>query len=288
MGNPKYIFRGRYFKEEEIRLIKELIKGHWSKGRKNISKIICERLDWRQQNGRLKVISCLEALRRMCKLGLVKLPPPNPRGGYRPIKLLSAEDVGFRCPDREITGSVEGLGSLHFELTKDRKREQLWRYLIQTYHYLGYKRVVGRYLKYFVYLGNELVSVIGFADGVYHHHLRDRYLGWDRRKLEEKRHTIVNNVRFLILPWVKVKNLGSKLLGESVKVMTEDWNRLYGYLPIAIETFVDEERFKGTVYKAANWISLGITKGKGRRGLNYFFHGRRRRYYIYLKKRGYS
>lgn len=191
----------------------------------------------------------------------------------------------FIPPQKEITGSVKEIGRMHFELASGRKEELLWRYLIQRYHYLGYKRVVGRYLKYFVYLGSELVAVIGFADGVYHHHLRDRYLGWDNCELRQKRDLVVNNIRFLILPWAKVRNLGSKVLSEAARVVPKDWERVYGYHPIAFETFVDSDLFKGTVYKAANWIYLGLTEGKGRQGLNYFFHGRHRHYYLYLLKR---
>jgi len=102
----QYIFRGRSFKEEEIRVIQEIIEKNYSRGRKAIARIICESLDWRQHNGRLKIVSCLEALRRMNALGLLRLPPQNPQGGYRPMKLISEEEVGFKPPDREITGSL--------------------------------------------------------------------------------------------------------------------------------------------------------------------------------------
>lgn len=145
----------------------------------------------------------------------------------------------FIPPSKEITGSVEGMGRIHFELVRYRDGEQLWRYLIQSYHYLGYRRAIGRYLKYFVYLGNELVALIRFADGVYNHHLRDGYLGWDREELEEKRHLVVNNFRFLILPWVRVENLGSRILSEAQRVVPFDWERLYGFRPLYFKTFVD-------------------------------------------------
>lgn len=287
MSTNQYVFRGRYFNEEEIRLIQRIVEKHYSKGRKAIARIICESIDWHQPNGRLKIVSCLEALRRMSERGIVNLPSSNLTGGYHPIRLLTSEDVGFSPPEKEITGSVGEMGRISFKLAKPGREEDLWRYLIQSYHYLGYRRVVGRYLKYFVYLGDELVALIGFADGVYHHNLRDRYLGWDREELEERRHLIVNNVRFLILPWVRVKNLGSRILSKAVGVVPLDWERFYGYRPIAFETFVDMERFRGTVYQAANWIPLGITEGKGRRGLNYFFHKKPKVYYLYFLERDY-
>ncbi len=284
MSTDKYIFRGRCFNEEEISLIKRIVEKYYKEGRKAIARIICEHLNWYQPNGRPKIVSCLEALRRMNEKGILNLPPSNPNGGYRPMRLLSQEDVGFSPPEKEIT---ESSGEISFRLANSKKEEDLWRYLIQRYHYLGYRRVVGRYLKYFVYLGDELVALIGFADGLYHHNLRDRYLCWDRKDLEKKRHLVINNVRFLILPWVKVKNLGSRILSFAVKVVPLDWERIYGVKPIAFETFVDMERFKGTVYKAANWVFLGITEGKGRRGLKYFIHNRPKAYYLYLLERDY-
>jgi len=287
VSTNQYIFRGRYFNEEEIRLIQRIVEKYYSEGRKAIARIICERLDWHQPNGRLKIVSCLEALRRMSERGIVNLPSSNPQGGYHPIRLLTSEDVGFSPPEKEITGSLGEMGRISFKLAKPGREEDLWRYLVQSYHYLGYRRVVGRYLKYFVYLGDELVALIGFADGVYHHNLRDRYLGWDREELEEKRHLVVNNFRFLILPWVRVKNLGSRILGCAVKVVPLDWERFYGVRPIAFETFVDMERFRGTVYRAANWVLLGITEGKGRRGLNYFIHKKPKVYYLYFLERDY-
>ena len=147
MNVNTYVFRGRLFKEEEIRFIQKIIEKNYSKGRKAIARIICEALDWRQHNGRLKIVSCLEALRRMESVGLIRLPPQSPQGGYRPMKLISQAEVGFRAPEEKITGSVENMGKLHFELVKTKDKEKLWRYLVQRYHYLGYRRIVGRYLK---------------------------------------------------------------------------------------------------------------------------------------------
>ena len=206
------------------------------------------------------------------------------------------------------------------------------KWVLDKYHYLGYKRIVGQYLKYFVYLnlnnldlksiessvslqmykrpertecfnlfddinaGNKnvvvdnnknnnnkiLVALIGFGNGIYHHHLRDRWIGWDNDTLKRNRHLIVNNVRFLILPWIKIKNLGSKILSEIVRVLPSDWEKRYGFRPLLLETFVDKEKFIGTVYKASNWTLLGETSGEGRRGLNYFYHGFIKQYYVYI------
>jgi len=266
---------------EEILFIKEIAAGYWEEGRKGIARRICEKLNWRQINGRLKVVSCLEALRRMEERGLVDLPQRRNCGGYHEIRHINEWEVDFKEPEEEITGTVETMGSLHLELANGTRDEKLWRYLIQRYHYLGYRRSVGRYLRYFIYLGNSLVALVGFADAIYHHHLRDEYLGWDKETWQKNRHLVINNVRFLILPWVKVKNLASKILSIVGKQVQKDWERLYGYSPVLIETFVDIGKFTGTCYRAANWNYLGRTAGKGRRGLNYYIHNQPKDLYVY-------
>lgn len=281
MEKNNYIFRNRYFTSDELQLIKSIIAEYWPYGRKKIATVICEKLNWRGFNSRLKVIACLEALRKMEKQRLVFLPPINPRGGYRKIKPLNSEEVNFKKPEEEITETIKTMGEVHFELVKTKKEDKLWRYLIQCYHYLGYTRPVGRHLKYFVYLGSKLVALISFSDGIYHHHLRDDWLGWDENTKATQRHLVINNNRFLILPWVKIKNLGSKILGLATRIVPDDWEVRYGYRPYLFGTFVDVDRFKGTVYKAANWRFLGLTCGKGRCGARYFFHGKVRAYYIY-------
>jgi hypothetical protein len=331
--DKSYIFRDKEFRESEIDLIKNIIDKNRDKNRNNLAKLICKELNWYQENGRLKYIACLDVLRRMEKKGLLTLPEGKSSGGYKEIKPLTKRDVKFdqiiTCTET-ITGSIIGKKSIIIEPASNTPDLKLWRYLIQEYHYLGYKRIVGKYLKYFVYLNlnnldsksikssvplnrykrpedakclslfdninndNEnicnnncnnnnkiLVALIGFGNGIYHHHLRDKWIGWDNTTLKRNRHLIVNNVRFLILPWIRINNLGSKILSEVVNVLPVDWEKRYGFKPLLLETFVDIQRFKGTVYKAANWILLGETNGEGRRGLNYFYHGFIRQYYVY-------
>lgn len=280
MEQHSYLLRGWLFTAEQLELVKDTVAKHESLSRRQVAKIVCERLNWRAFNGSLKVIAALEALRRMEEKGFLTLPPAKHSGGYHEIKLLTAQEVDFKEPKEKLTGSIETRAKLRFELAR-RDKARLWRYLIQRYHYLGYKRLVGRHLKYFVHSGDSLVSLLGFSDGIYHFRLRDRWLGWDGKTREARRHLIINNSRFLILPWVKIENLGSKILSLATKVVPRDWEARYGYQPHYMETFVETYRFRGTVYKAANWQCLGQSRGKGRQGLNYFFHGKIRDYYIY-------
>lgn len=280
MEQHNYLFRGWLFSPEEMERVKDIVAGHGSLSRRQVAEIVCERLNWRDFSGSLKVIAALEALRRMEEKGFLTLPPGKPFGGYHQIRPLTAQEVGFNEPREKLAGSIETMGQLHFELT-GRDKEKLWRYLIQRYHYLGYRRLVGRHLKYFVHSGDTLVSLLGFSDGIYHFRLRDRWLGWDKTTREARRHLVINNSRFLILPWVKIENLGSKVLSRAAAVVPRDWEARYGYRPHYMETFVEAGRFRGTVYKAANWQCLGQSRGKGRRGFRYFFHGKIRDYYIY-------
>lgn len=282
-----YIFRGRSFGVEEIEIVKGIVKEYWSEGRKEIARRVCERLNWRQINGRLKVASCIEALLRMKSKGIISSLPPCRGGGYRELRFIQQWEVEFKAPEEEIIGSVEDMGDIRFELVNGKRDEMLWRYLIQNYHYLGYRRSVGRYMRYLIYLGGKLVAVIGFTDCIYHHHLRDGFIGWDREALQRNRHLVINNVRFLVLPWVKARNLASKILSIAAKQVQGDWECMYGYRPVLIETFVDVSRFHGTCYKAANWIYLGRTSGEGRRGLRYYVHGRPKDLYIYPLSREY-
>lgn len=277
-----YIFRGRCFTQEEIQLVQDIVQDYWSKGRTGIARIICERLDWRQLNGRLKETACLEALRKMEKQGLLNLPSRDNRGGYQKLKPLNIQEAALfqKLNEKNLT-PLEVTGEFYFALAKHKEEKKQWRYFIQRDHYLGYQRLVGRHLQYLIYLDGNLVALLGFADGIYHHHLRDNWIGWNKDVQEKNRHLVVNNVRFLILPWVRVKNLASRVLSLSIKIMPLDWQAKYGYKPLLVETFVDCDKFKGTCYKAANWIYLGRTCGKGRRGARYFYHGKIRDYYVY-------
>lgn len=279
MEENSLIFRGRPFTQEELKLIRNITEQTPAKRRKQIARMVCEKLKWHSPNGHLKVISCLEALRSMEKVGILSLPASQKRGGYHEIKPVTAEKVNFN--PEEIKGKIRKEEKFRFKLAENKKEMLLWRYLIQEYHYLGYRRLVGRHIKYFVYWEEKLVALLSFSDGIYHHRLRDNYLGWNEKKRKENRHLVINNNRFLILPWVDIKNLGSRILGQSAKIVPVDWEKRYGYRPQFMETFVEAERFLGTVYKAANWQFLGKTIGKGRKGQNYFLHGNKKYYYIY-------
>jgi len=188
----------------------------------------------------------------------------------------------FKERKEPIEESLSNLEEIRLQMASRTTDKRFWNYLIDKYHYLGYRRVIGNQAKYLIYSQGELLlGCIGFADGVLKLNLRDRWIGWSIKTRERNLHLIINNVRFLILSWVRVRNLASKILSLASKQVPEDWNSYYGYKPVLFETFVDIGRFSGISYKAANWINLGRTKGKGRCGMKYFIHNRPKDIYVY-------
>jgi len=142
--------------------------------------------------------------------------------------------------------------------------EKLFNSLIHQFHYLGYTQPVGEHLKYIAYAAGRPVACLAFSSAPYHISPRDEFIGWDRMALEKRRHLLAYNTRFLILPWVRVPHLASHLLGLCARTIRQDWQDLYSHPVYWLETFVDTERFAGTCYKAANWIFLGYTSGRGK------------------------
>ena len=274
-----YIFRGRSWSLQEIEIIKEVIKT--SRYRIDISRKVCEIINWRQANGRLKDAACREVLRKMDSKGLINLPAPHPSSyipnnrGIRPKEKWD----GFFKLNTEFTEGA--LGEVVLRITNNSASRNLWEYLIDKYHYLGYKRPVGASVKYIVYSDERLAGCIGFATAVLKLNLRDKWIGWTVEQKQKNLHLVINNVRFLILPWVRVKNLASRILSMATRQVQKDWESLYGCRPVLVETFVDIGKFIGTSYKASNWIYLGRTKGEGRCGMNYFVHNQPKDVYAY-------
>jgi len=153
---------------------------------------------------------------------------------------------------------------LHLELVTDRSQSHLWNEYIDRYHYLGYQPLPGAQLRYFAKANNHIVALLGFGAATWKTAPRDRFIGWTAEQRKRKLQLVANNARFLILPWVHCRNLASKLLGMTTRRLADDWLQRYGYRPMLLETFVEIPRFRGTCYKASNWIYLGETQGRGK------------------------
>jgi len=198
---------------------------------------------------------------RMQRDGLITLPPPvkgNGNGRHRP-RFTSAS-----APEDPIRLPAGRLGSLTFRIVEQRRGSSLWNELIERYHYLGYKPLPGAQLRYFVFSGSRLLAALGFGASAWKVAPRDRFIEWSSEARIQNLHLVVNNARFLILPWVTSRNLASRILSSVAKRLPMDWEKRYGYEPVLLETFVDQSRFRGTCYRAANWVHVGETQGRGK------------------------
>lgn len=272
------IIRGHEFTANDINYINEIISDNPTYSRYKLSLIISAHLNWRQANGNLKDRACRDVLLRLSNNGIIQLP----QGQYeRNTQSITIKPIDFKRPSSDLVGSIGNFSTPTFKVVQQTSDRQLWNYLVETYHYKGCRIIVGRHLKYFIYIANQLIGCFAFADSVLKLTARDQWIGWTQQQREANLHLVINNVRFLILPWVKVKNLASKLLSLSARIVPCDWQRYYNFRPLMLETFVEKQRFTGASYKAANWIYLGQTKGKGRCGMKYYYHGIIKDIYIY-------
>lgn len=252
---------GRDFSEPDMELIRLLIAEDPTRTRAVLSRLSCQLLQWHKADGGLKEMSCRVAMLRMQEDGFIQLPSPRCKRPESRIRFTSKTD-----PQPPIDQPVHALPGLTFQLVRGRDDSRLWNEYIQRYHYLGYKTLPGAQLRYFICAGQKPLALLGFGASAWQCAPRDQFIGWSHESRKRNLHLIVNNARFLILPWIKSKNLASKILAIAAQQLPYDWQRRYGYRPVLMESFVEKDRFAGTCYKAANWICVGKTKGRGKLG----------------------
>jgi len=252
---------GRSFSAQEIERITDLIDFQPPLNRAALSRRVCEQLAWLTPDGRSKQMSCRVAMLRMERDGLIRLPPPergNGNGRRRPLLGTASE------PRLPISVPAGRLGTLRLRPVDTPQDSALWNELVQRYHYLGYSPLPGAQMRYLVFGGEQLVALLGFGAAAWAVAPRDQFIGWTPKERIRNLHLVANNARFLILPWVTSRNLASRILGAAARQLPGDWTDRYGHAPALLETFVDRKRFPGTSYRAANWIHLGYTKGRGK------------------------
>ncbi|MBF8253996.1 MAG: hypothetical protein HW373_691, partial [Deltaproteobacteria bacterium] len=258
--------RGRIITESEVAFIRKLIDEHSAASRRALSQKLCEAWQWRQPNGTLRDMVCRGLMLKLHRSGHIELPPvrqvnPNPlarRGAERQRPLPALVDTTALCT------TLAEIRPLQFRQVRHTWEEPLFNSLIERYHYLGYTQPVGEHLKYLVYALNRPIACLAWSSAARHLGPRDRFIGWSA---EARRHNIgllAYNTRFLILPFVEVAHLASHILGRMARLLPLDWERIYGHPVYFLETFVDPQRFRGTCYRAANWILLGRTTGRGK------------------------
>jgi len=252
----------RTFTMEEMECIRGLITSEPRPNRVQLSRMVCDELGWLRLDGRRKDMTCRVAMLRMEKDGLIELPRPqtvNANGRTRP-KLTCASD-----PQQAIAAPAGSLAPLQLRPVDTPRQSRLWNELIQRYHYLGYTPLAGAQIRYLIFSArSRLLAVLGFGAAAWKVAPRDQFIRWTPEQRTRNLHLIVNNARFLILPWVNSKNLASKILATAAKQLPEDWQARYAYKPVLLETSVEHKRFQGTCYRAANWIHVGQTQGRGK------------------------
>ncbi len=253
---------GRDFTASEMETIRTLISERPDANRARLSRLVSDLLGWRKPDGQLKDMSCRVAMIRMQDDGLLCLPPPqkgNGNGNRYRRRTPEAEPSLF-----DVTLPAGQLPDLRLEPVVDKKASDLWNEYIDRYHYLGYQPLPGAQLRYLAMAGNRCLAALGFGAAAWKTAPRDHFIGWSPQQREAQLHLVVNNARFLILPWVRSRFLASRLLGMARRRIAEDWQQRYAYRPVLLETFVETPRFVGTSYKAANWLCVGQTQGRGK------------------------
>jgi hypothetical protein len=252
---------GRNFSADEIAQIRRLIAEDPSRTRAELSRLTCRVLAWYKADGGLKDMSARVAMLRMQAQGLIVLPPPTRKPPEARVSITSQTD-----PGPPIRTPVHALRPLRLQRVQTRQDSRLWNEYIHRYHYLGHKPLPGAQLRYLLFSKEQPIALLGFGAAAWQTAPRDQYIGWNHEQRQQNLALIVNNARFLILPWIQVKNLASMLLAKVAKQLPGHWQAIYGYRPVLLETFVDKTRFQGTCYKAANWVYLGQTQGRGKLG----------------------
>jgi hypothetical protein len=257
------MIRRRRIREEDLLLIRGLISAAGHRGRSYVSKRLCEIWDWRQANGRFRQIACRDLLRQLDRKGLVKLPPllhGARRVGYKNI--VTPVDLLDRVA---LAGSLAPMRSeLQVSLVQSPEQARLFKGLVGTYHYLGYQQAQGGQVKYLAKYRDRPVACLSFGPAAFRVAARDQFIGWSAPQRQARLPWVVNNDRFLILPWMSVPHLASFLLSRCLRRLRSDWQQIYHQDLALAETFIQKDRFTGRCYAAANWKCIGESCGRGR------------------------
>ncbi len=255
-------YRGKRITEQDVTFIREMIAQNPEESRRLLSQRLCQAWGWRQPNGALRDMVCRGLMLMLHRSGHIELPPrrKNPLNPLADRKKPGAIEIGLH----PLQGFLSSVLPLEIRQVRRTALEKLCDSLIEQYHYLGYCQPVGEHLKYLVFAHQRPVACMIYSSAPRHIGCRDRFIGWPVAVRRRNIHLIAYQSRFLILPWVHVSYLASHLLGRVARLLPSDWQQIYHHPVYFQETFVDPERFKGTCYKAANWLYLGKTTGRGK------------------------
>lgn len=256
-------YRGRLITDTDVAFLQELIATHPHLSRRALSQKVCEAWNWTQANGRLRDMVCRGLMLVLHRAGRIELPAPR-RINANPLAQRPVPPI-VDIDQTALQGDLASLGPLRFEQVRRTEREPLFNSLIQEHHYLGYTQPVGEQMKYLVFSGERVVAALAWSSAAHGLTCRDKFIGWSTETRRRNRHLLAYNSRFLIPPWIRVPHLASHVLGHMVRRLSEDWKRLYHHPIYFVETFVEPARHRGSCYRAANWIIMGQTSGRGHR-----------------------
>ena len=274
-------YRGREILEKDILYIRTLIEQYPKESRRKLSARICEAWQWRQANGALRDMVCRGMLLKLERAGQIALPPVT-YVRHNPLA-HRARPEPVLIDKTPIEDRLRTLQPLEFEQVRRTAQESLFNSLMEEHHYLGYEQPVGEHLKYLVWAqppqrrgpvagdpgAGRPIACLAWSSAPRHLGSRDRYIGWNAAARRSQIRFIAYNTRFLILPWVRVEHLASHILGRMAAQISADWQQMYGHPIYFLETFIDPERFRGTCYRAANWVLMGRTTGRGKQSNSY-------------------
>lgn len=267
----EFRYRGREISREDILSIQALIERHPHASRRKLSTELCEAWQWRQRNGALRDMVCRGMLLMLERAGQITLPPVS-YVRHNPL-VNRARPEPMQIDTTRIEDGLDKLRPLKFEQVRRAANEPLFNSLMEQHHYLRYQQPVGEHLKYLVwaiYAGKlRPVACLAWSSAARHLGSRDRYIGWSAEARRNNIRFIAYNTRFLILPWIRVPHLASHMLGRVAAALSGDWERMYSHPVYFAETFIDPTRFRGTCYRAANWVPMGQTTGRGKASNSY-------------------
>lgn len=273
------VIRGRRITPTDVQSVQALLSEKPELGRWHLALELCQRWQWRTRQGSWKERAAAAVLSGMAQRGWIVLPASTRSRSPGPVRGTKAE--GWPC--KAIEGPLSQYRPLRWELVQSAEQRQQWRQLLDAYHYLGAPGMVGANLKYFVYgPAGQLLGAVGWQSAVGHLGCRNRLLAWNPEQQARYLDRLVNNVRFLVLPWVKVPGVASVILSEGVRQLRRDWPKRYGQPVWWVESFVDRQRFAAVSYRAAGWLAIGWTRGFAKRPEGFVHHGQRKEVYLYV------
>jgi hypothetical protein len=255
-------YRGRHVTADDVAFIRRLIGAHPDASRRALSRKLCEAWGWMQPNGELKDMVCRGMMLALHRAGHIELPEPR-WACTQPSRRLQPARV--KVDTSAVHCTLAALGPIELQqVRRTGAQERLFDHLVAAHHYLGYRTPVGEHLKFLLYVQGRPVACFAWSSTAAKLALRDRFIGWSAQARRHNLHMVAYNTRFVVLPWVQVPHLASHALGRMARELSGHWQRVYGHPVHLTETYVDPARFRGTCYRAANWLYLGRTTGRGK------------------------